>query len=96
MNIRLAAVLLLGATAVAGAEEITLTGTDAFHAMQKTTCGTTEEGITRYGVADLETLARERKEALGRGRALWTLRSLPAGDEGLAFVEIQRAGTAKR
>ncbi|MEM7501709.1 MAG: DUF1838 family protein [Pseudomonadota bacterium] len=40
------------------AEEITLSGTDAFLAMQKTTCGTTEEGRTRYGVFEGRTYSR--------------------------------------
>ncbi|MFK7957680.1 MAG: DUF1838 family protein [Lysobacterales bacterium] len=31
------------------AEDLTLTGNDAFIAMQKTTCGTVEPGVTRYG-----------------------------------------------
>ena len=43
------AVLTL-ACSVACAEDITLTGRDAFLASQKMTCGTTEEGRIRYGV----------------------------------------------
>lgn len=45
--------LLLAAVAVIGsaqAEDITLTGIDAFTASQKSTCGTLEEGVTRYGI----------------------------------------------
>ncbi len=40
----------LCATGLGYAEEIVLTGSDAFIAMQKTTCGTTEPGLTRYGI----------------------------------------------
>lgn len=47
--------LLAGA---ALAEEVTLSGTDAFLAMQKTTCGTTEAGVTRYGVFEGRTYSR--------------------------------------
>ena len=45
----LAAALLVGA-ADAAAEEVTLSGADAFTFRQKTTCGTTEPGKVRYGV----------------------------------------------
>ena len=47
---------LLGNVAVA--ENITLTGTDAFLATQKTICGTTEQGKTRYGVFEGRTYSR--------------------------------------
>ena len=46
----------LGGTAAA--ENITLTGTDAFLATQKTICGTTEQGMTRYGVFEGRTYSR--------------------------------------
>ena len=48
--------LLLGG--VAAAENITLTGTDAFLATQKTICGTTEQGQPRYGVFEGRTYSR--------------------------------------
>jgi len=35
---------------VMGATEITVTGKDAFIMLQKNICGTTEEGVTRYGI----------------------------------------------
>ncbi len=47
---------LLGGTAVA--ENLTLTGEDAFLATQKTICGTTEAGQTRYGVFEGRTYSR--------------------------------------
>ena len=40
------------------AENITLTGSDAFLATQKTICGTTEQGMTRYGVFEGRTYSR--------------------------------------
>lgn len=43
---------------VAAGENITLTGTDAFLATQKTICGTTEQGKTRYGVFEGRTYSR--------------------------------------
>lgn len=42
----------------AQAENLTLTGSDAFTAMQKTTCGTTEQGAIRYGVFEGRTYSR--------------------------------------
>ena len=48
-------------TLVAGpafAEDLSLRGSDAFTAMQKTTCGTTEEGVTRYGVFEGRAYSR--------------------------------------
>ena len=49
-TIRFLLVIALFATGVASAEDITLTGGDAFTASQKSTCGTLEEGRTRYGI----------------------------------------------
>lgn len=40
----------LAAASPAQAEDITLTGGDAFTASQKSTCGTLEEGVPRYGI----------------------------------------------
>ncbi len=40
------------------AEELTLSGYDAFQARQKTTCGTTDVGKPRYGVFEGRTYAR--------------------------------------
>ncbi len=39
-------------------EEISLTGYDAFQARQKTICGTTEQGKTRYGIFQGRSYAR--------------------------------------
>ena len=44
--------------ALASAEDVTLTGTDAYLSSQKTTCGTTEEGRTRYGVFEGRAYSR--------------------------------------
>ena len=55
---RTALTLLLLAASHAWGEELTLTGSDAFTAMQKTTCGTTEQGVTRYGVFEGRTYSR--------------------------------------
>lgn len=43
---------------IAAAENIKLTGTDAFLATQKTICGTTEQGQPRYGVFEGRTYSR--------------------------------------
>ena len=48
--IRILLVATLAAACVAQAEDITLTGADAFTASQKSTCGTLEQGLTRYGI----------------------------------------------
>lgn len=40
------------------AEDVTLSGSDAFIASQKTTCGTTEQGKTRYGVFEGRAYSR--------------------------------------
>ena len=52
------AALLLAAACPATAEEITLTGADAFRATQKSTCGTLEQGVVRYGVFEGRTWSR--------------------------------------
>ena len=52
------AVLLAFIACTATAEDVTLTGSDAFTAMQKTTCGTTDEGVTRYGVFEGRAYSR--------------------------------------
>lgn len=49
--------LALATTPVA-AEEVTLAGRDAFVAAQKTTCGTTEEAKTRYGIFEGRAYSR--------------------------------------
>jgi hypothetical protein len=48
--IRILLIASLGLTSSVVAEDITLTGGDAFTASQKSTCGTLEEGRTRYGI----------------------------------------------
>ncbi len=50
--------ITVGLGGTAAAENITLTGTDAFLATQKTICGTTDEGMTRYGVFEGRTYSR--------------------------------------
>ncbi len=52
--------LLLGASLSANvqADELRLSGYDAFQARQKMTCGTTEEGKTRYGIFEGRTYSR--------------------------------------
>ncbi|MDJ0654061.1 MAG: DUF1838 family protein [Xanthomonadales bacterium] len=43
-------ILLMTLAASVWGETVTLTGEAAHTAMQKTTCGTTEQGVTRYGI----------------------------------------------
>lgn len=50
------AAMLMSTTA--SAENVTLTGTDAFLATQKTICGTTDQGMPRYGVFEGRTYSR--------------------------------------
>ncbi|MEM1092181.1 MAG: DUF1838 family protein [Pseudomonadota bacterium] len=50
--------LLLAGSFGAAAERLTLTGSDAFVAMQKTTCGTVEAGVIRYGVFEGRAYSR--------------------------------------
>lgn len=52
------------------AEQITLTGYDAFQARQKTICGTTEQGKTRYGIFQGTTYSRVPGE---KDRALFSV-----------------------
>ncbi len=49
-KLRILVPVMLAAANAALAEDITLTGSDAFTASQKSTCGTLEEGVTRYGI----------------------------------------------
>ena len=51
-------ILLTSLGGFAYAETVTLTGSDAFLAMQKSTCGTTDEGRTRYGIFEGRTYSR--------------------------------------
>lgn len=46
---RIVSLLLLAVCTTASAENVTISGSDAFTASQKMTCGTTEAGVTRYG-----------------------------------------------
>lgn len=54
---RLVAVLIALSTPSL-AEDVTLTGSDAFTAMQKTTCGTVRQGVTRYGIFEGRAYSR--------------------------------------
>lgn len=56
-RLALACVCSLLVTTVS-AEDLTLTGNDAFQAAKKSTCGTTEEGVTRYGIFEGRTYSR--------------------------------------
>ena len=60
MNIRRITTLLLSTLCLASAqaETVTLTGNEAFLAMQKSTCGTTEEGRVRYGIFEGRSYSR--------------------------------------
>ena len=61
MKIHLAAIAVLATMLMstsARAENITLTGSDAFLATQKTICGSTDEGMPRYGVFEGRTFSR--------------------------------------
>ena len=46
----------------ASAEDVTLKGSDAFKARQKMTCGTTEEGVARYGIFEGRVYSRVQGE----------------------------------
>jgi len=50
--------LLIALSSPLFAEEVTLSGYDAFQARQKTTCGTTEQGKTRYGIFEGHSYSR--------------------------------------
>lgn len=57
-NYLITALLGLLVSPFATAEQLTLTGYDAFQARQKMTCGTIEEGKTRYGIFEGRTYSR--------------------------------------
>lgn len=61
MTIRIlsvAAFMLAGMTSPVIGEEISMSGKDAFVAMQKTTCGTTDQGVPRYGIFEGHAYSR--------------------------------------
>ena len=58
MNKSLFVIVALLTMGNALAETVTLTGADAFNASQKTTCGTLDEGKTRYGIFEGRAYSR--------------------------------------
>lgn len=58
MNKTLPCLLAIALTASVSAEPVSLSGYEAFQARQKSTCGTTEEGVTRYGIFEGRTYTR--------------------------------------